>query len=904
VGKTSHGAREALQGSVALSSDSLDLPRPFGPYQLLRRLAVGGMAEVYVARARGIGGFEKLVAIKVIHPRYSEDEHFVRMLVEEAKISVLLTHVNIAQTFDLGCIDETYFIVMEYIEGADAYRMLKRASARNQVLPFDVCSFVASEVCNGLDNAHRKRDSAGNPLHIVHRDISPQNVLLSYAGEVKLVDFGIAKAALRTAQTEAGVIKGKYYYMSPEQAWGDPIDARGDVFSTGVVLYELITGEMLYQEDNIPQLLDRVRKAEVQSPAERRPDTPAQLCDIVFKAVARRPEDRFQSAREMGQALTDYLYQSSPSFSPQRLAEIMGALFKDELERHGTMGRVPSGERALPPPSEPPQQVEPPTGSLEVMSREDFAPDRTKSVLMDMGADEDETRHDVQPFRKPEPEPVSAPVVASRRLPGDPDTSPARPSGAPHPTASARYPSARVPVSASSAAVDGETDRSVRAAHDDWEEATAAKATGDEWDEPTVIDDGQFSGPAREMFPESENTAEALRRVASQQAPPLPIAPPRPVFLPQGGGAAGRSGKGQSTLPIPAASVDPSRPSAAGPTSRQRPVPFAAARPVLPDRPPPERSAPPPPPRPPPVPTPEAPPQPAAARPQAPGPRPAQAVIAHASGPWGAVVAPPPPPRPPVHWPMASPSPAVSSVQPSVGQAFAEPPPGAFAPSQPSPAGFGAPPPFASPFEVPPPTYPEDGPGPTLPLMDPLVQAQRRRVRGFVLAVAAMVVVGGLAAAVLTWLLAPAPPEPVLEVRSVPGGAAVTLDGAPVPGRTPLAITKGLRLAEAHRLEVSLSGYETWVTTVQPVAGRLQQIAVLTPQRATLRVVTEPVEAHVWVDDVLFGSAPVEVPGLALGHEAQIRVTKTGYVPARQTVRITADELRPTVTVVLTPLEP
>jgi serine/threonine protein kinase len=235
----------------------LDLPRPFGPYTLLRRVAVGGMAEVYVGKTAGIGGFEKLVAIKVIHPRYAEDEHFVKMLVEEAKISVLLTHVNIAQTFDLGQAEDTYYIAMELVEGVDGYRVMRKVTDLKKALPIDVCVYVVSEMCNGLDYAHRKRDpQTQQPLGIVHRDISPQNVLISFAGEVKIVDFGIAKAASRSEHTEAGVIKGKYYYMSPEQEWGDPMDHRSDVFSTGVVLYELLTGRMLYNDDNIPLLLD------------------------------------------------------------------------------------------------------------------------------------------------------------------------------------------------------------------------------------------------------------------------------------------------------------------------------------------------------------------------------------------------------------------------------------------------------------------------------------------------------------------------------------------------------------------------------------------------------------------------------------------------------------------------
>src|SRR5262249_26260888 len=161
----------------------------------------------------------------------------------EAKIAVRLQHVNIAQIFDLGCIDGTYYIAMELVDGVDLFRILKRASELEIEMPIELGAFVAHEVCAALDYAHTRTDDAGRPLGIIHRDISPQNVLISYAGEVKLVDFGIAKAAQRVQSTAVGVIKGKYYYMSPERAWGDAIDQRSDVFSAGIVLYEMLVGQ-------------------------------------------------------------------------------------------------------------------------------------------------------------------------------------------------------------------------------------------------------------------------------------------------------------------------------------------------------------------------------------------------------------------------------------------------------------------------------------------------------------------------------------------------------------------------------------------------------------------------------------------------------------------------------------
>src|SRR5437868_4680714 len=175
--------------------------RTLGGYRLLSQLAVGGMAEIYVAKAAGASGWEKLVALKVIHPNFSQDPEFVQMLVDEAKLSVQLQHANIVQTFDLGRIDEQYYIAMELIDGIDLYKLLRQASEREIDFPPEIAAFIAQETCNGLDYAHRKRDSKGRPLQIVHRDVSPQNILCSYDGEVKIVDFGIAKAARRGRQT-------------------------------------------------------------------------------------------------------------------------------------------------------------------------------------------------------------------------------------------------------------------------------------------------------------------------------------------------------------------------------------------------------------------------------------------------------------------------------------------------------------------------------------------------------------------------------------------------------------------------------------------------------------------------------------------------------------------------------
>ena len=303
--------------------------RQFGPYRLVEQIAVGGMAEIHLAKTHGIAGFEKYVVLKMIHPNFSQDEQFIQMLIDEAKITVQLQHVNIAQTFDLGRVGDTYYITMEYVAGPDLYKLLRRASEHDIEMPADVAAYVAKEISTGLDYAHRKRDVAGQSLGIVHRDVSPQNVLISHAGEVKLVDFGIAKATMRARQTAVGVIKGKYYYMSPEQAWGDPLDHRSDIFSAGIVIYEMLTGQMLYLEEDLHRLLDMVRKANISPPTTLRRDIPPQLERIVMHALAKNPDDRYQTAGDLATDLERFLHVYSPVFTASKVAAYCASVLEE-----------------------------------------------------------------------------------------------------------------------------------------------------------------------------------------------------------------------------------------------------------------------------------------------------------------------------------------------------------------------------------------------------------------------------------------------------------------------------------------------------------------------------------------------------------------------------------------------
>ncbi|MCD6497288.1 MAG: protein kinase [Deltaproteobacteria bacterium] len=275
----------------------------FGRYELLTKLGHGGMAEVYLAKAELAEGIHKLVALKKIHPAFSENPQFAKMFREEARIATDLNHPNIVQMFHFGRLAGTYYLVMEYVEGLDLARLFRKAGRR---MPHGIAAFVAQGVVAGLDYAHRKKDENGRPIEIVHRDISPQNVLVSYDGAVKIADFGIART--RGQDEEEGVVKGKFAYMSPEQAMGQKVDRRSDIYSAGVVLYELVAGKAPFGHLKGKEALAAVRRAEITAPSEDVPDIPPELERIIMSALARSPGQRYQSAREMQSALVQFLY--------------------------------------------------------------------------------------------------------------------------------------------------------------------------------------------------------------------------------------------------------------------------------------------------------------------------------------------------------------------------------------------------------------------------------------------------------------------------------------------------------------------------------------------------------------------------------------------------------------------
>ena len=254
----------------------LDLPKKLAQYQILGRIALGGMAEVYKAVSRGVEGFEKVVAIKRILPHVAEDEEFITMFKDEARIAAQLQHSNIAQIYELKSEGETFYIVLEYVPGKDLRAIFEHGRTVKRPMPLAQACYVIMQVCEGLEYAHNKKDRHQRPLGLIHRDVSPPNVLVSYEGEVKLIDFGVAKAAGRASQTQAGILKGKFGYMSPEQVRGATIDRRSDVFSLGAVLWEILCNQRLFQAETDFATLEKVRTVNVDPPSRDQPGGPEQ----------------------------------------------------------------------------------------------------------------------------------------------------------------------------------------------------------------------------------------------------------------------------------------------------------------------------------------------------------------------------------------------------------------------------------------------------------------------------------------------------------------------------------------------------------------------------------------------------------------------------------------------------
>ena len=318
------------------------------------------MAEVFKAKSFGVEGFEKVIAIKRILPSMGEDRDFIKMFIDEAKIAGQLAHANICQIFELGRTDGAHFIAMEYIWGKDLLQIQNRLKKLGQPMPINMACHVVAKVCEGLDYAHRKRDAMGRHLEIVHRDCSPQNVLVSFEGEVKLIDFGIAKAAMRSSRTMAGVLKGKFGYMSPEQVRGLPLDRRTDIFALGTILYESVVGARLFIGESDFSTLEKVRNVDITPPSELNANIPAEVEAVIMRALAKDPDDRYQWAGEMHADLIAYLTRQEFVFTAKQLARSIRSAFENEYQherslmekykqigRNGLVAGVPQAEAKL-----------------------------------------------------------------------------------------------------------------------------------------------------------------------------------------------------------------------------------------------------------------------------------------------------------------------------------------------------------------------------------------------------------------------------------------------------------------------------------------------------------------------------------------------------------------------------
>ena len=294
-------------------------------YRVIERLAAGGMAEVFVAESAGIEGFKKQVAIKRVLPSLSEKKRFIAMFLDEARLSAHLTHSNVAQVFDIGVGDNAYFIVMEYVDGADLKCVIEHTRKTGRPFAVEQACFIASKLCEGLTYAHELRGSDGQPLHVIHRDMSPPNVLITKHGEVKIVDFGLAKATSQLEKSEAGMIKGKFGYLSPEAARGLEIDLRTDIFAVGIILWEMLSGRRLFFGETDFGTVKLVQEAKIPSLRALNPDVPAELETILARSLTREPADRYASARDFGRDLTEFLFRHGKPVTSYDIAEIVRA---------------------------------------------------------------------------------------------------------------------------------------------------------------------------------------------------------------------------------------------------------------------------------------------------------------------------------------------------------------------------------------------------------------------------------------------------------------------------------------------------------------------------------------------------------------------------------------------------
>ncbi|MGC4063653.1 MAG: serine/threonine-protein kinase [Polyangiaceae bacterium] len=292
-------------------------------YRVLNRIAAGGMAEVFRAESAGVEGFKKTVAIKRVLPHLAEKKQFIGMFLDEARLSAHLSHSNCVQVFDIGVGDNTFFIVMEYVDGADLKGLIEHQRKQNKPFPLQEACLICLKICEGLEYAHTAKDSKGRDLHIVHRDMSPPNVLITRYGEVKIVDFGLAKANSQLEKSEPGIIKGKFGYLSPEAAYGRSVDLRTDVFAVGIILWEMLAGRRLFLGETDLETVRQVQAANIPPISKFNPFCNRDVEAVLAKVLARDPEQRYQSARDLGRDLSELMYRAGRAASSFDIADLL-----------------------------------------------------------------------------------------------------------------------------------------------------------------------------------------------------------------------------------------------------------------------------------------------------------------------------------------------------------------------------------------------------------------------------------------------------------------------------------------------------------------------------------------------------------------------------------------------------
>lgn len=546
-------------------------PQAFGAYDLLARINVGGMAEVFRALHRDSG---RTVAIKRILPSIAEDEEFISMFRDEATIASRLDHPNIAKIFDIGKVDASYYIALEHVDGKDMRTITDNAVRRRVRLPLEFVLYVMLRLCEGLEYAHLRQDAQGRPMGLVHRDVSPQNILVSMAGDVKLIDFGIAKAAGKLARTQVGSIKGKFGYMSPEQVRGLPVDRRSDIFSAGICLWEFLTLQRLFHGDNEIVVMERIRNADIAPPTEVVDGVPAELERIVMRALARDADERYNSASALHADLSAYAQAAGLVAGRDRVADYMRRTFIDDaamspasLQEAHVMAENKGGSDldvfeglARKPQARPVSAAPAPPAPMPAPGRGGPPPPRARTLMGMAPLPPSAPGSAPAPGgRMPVPSAPGLPPPPTRRsgvLPAvsapPPRSSVPPPPRAPMPSGSGALP----PVSAPPAASASPPAAAQPAAVDmDWDDENEKTAVYDKQSSEDVAQAVMRPLPAAgtPAPPPTSSAAAALLAKSGNVAPPMP----RPASLPPGAPVPGPAAAGDAVAPAPVAQAEP-----------------------------------------------------------------------------------------------------------------------------------------------------------------------------------------------------------------------------------------------------------------------------------------------------------------------------------------------------------